>query len=88
MSRFDLTGKVVLITGAAQGIGLGTAKAMHSRGASVALLEARGLELLGGGEVDAAINLLEGAVAVPPVGAPEREAAASARAHWASSSSE
>jgi NAD(P)-dependent dehydrogenase (short-subunit alcohol dehydrogenase family) len=39
MSRFDLTDKVVLITGAAQGIGLGTANAMHSRGASVALVD-------------------------------------------------
>jgi NAD(P)-dependent dehydrogenase (short-subunit alcohol dehydrogenase family) len=39
VSRYDLSGKVVLITGAAQGIGLGTAKAMHARGASVALLD-------------------------------------------------
>jgi NAD(P)-dependent dehydrogenase (short-subunit alcohol dehydrogenase family) len=39
VNRFDLDGKVVLITGAAQGIGLGTARAMHSRGASVALVD-------------------------------------------------
>jgi NAD(P)-dependent dehydrogenase (short-subunit alcohol dehydrogenase family) len=39
MTGFDLTDKVVLITGAAQGIGLGAAKAMHARGASVALID-------------------------------------------------
>lgn len=39
MSAYDLSGKVVLITGAAQGIGLGTARAMHARGASVALVD-------------------------------------------------
>jgi NAD(P)-dependent dehydrogenase (short-subunit alcohol dehydrogenase family) len=37
--RYELSGKVVLITGAAQGIGLGTARAMHARGASVALVD-------------------------------------------------
>lgn len=39
MKRFDLSEKVVFITGAAQGIGLGTARAMHARGASVALVD-------------------------------------------------
>ncbi len=38
-SSYDLSGKVVLITGAAQGIGLGTARAMHARGASVVLVD-------------------------------------------------
>jgi NAD(P)-dependent dehydrogenase (short-subunit alcohol dehydrogenase family) len=42
MSAYDLSGKVVLITGAAQGIGLGTAKAMHARGASVTLVDLDG----------------------------------------------
>ena len=37
--RYDLDGKVVFITGAARGIGLGTAKAVHRRGASVVLLD-------------------------------------------------
>lgn len=39
MSAFDLKGKVVFITGAAGGIGLGTAKAVHARGASVVMVD-------------------------------------------------
>jgi NAD(P)-dependent dehydrogenase (short-subunit alcohol dehydrogenase family) len=37
--RDDVSGKVVLITGAAQGIGLALARELHRRGASVALLD-------------------------------------------------
>ena len=39
MATLELEGRVALITGAARGIGLGTAKALHSRGASVVLVD-------------------------------------------------
>lgn len=39
MKRFDLGGKVALITGAARGIGLAAAQAIVRRGASVALVD-------------------------------------------------
>src|SRR5690242_10838658 len=37
MPRYDLRGKVALITGGARGIGLSTARALRARGASVVL---------------------------------------------------
>lgn len=39
MRRLHVSGKTALVTGAARGIGLATARALHERGASVALLD-------------------------------------------------
>jgi NAD(P)-dependent dehydrogenase (short-subunit alcohol dehydrogenase family) len=41
MARYSLNGRVALVTGAARGIGAATARALHARGASVALVDLR-----------------------------------------------
>jgi len=41
VSRYDLTGKVALVTGEARGIGFATSRALIARGASVAIIDGR-----------------------------------------------
>lgn len=55
MERYDLQGKVALVTGAARGIGLETARALAGRGASVVLVD-----LDAGGAEQAAAGLGDG----------------------------
>lgn len=63
--KFDLAGKTVVITGAAGGIGLGTARAAAARGATVAILDLqqdaadRAAAQVGGGAVGLAVDVTD-----------------------------
>src|SRR5688500_20387557 len=59
MSSYAVNGKVALVTGAARGIGFETARQVHARGASVALVD-----LAPQATAEAAARLGEGAIAL------------------------
>jgi NAD(P)-dependent dehydrogenase (short-subunit alcohol dehydrogenase family) len=61
---FDLTGKVALVTGAGQGVGLGIARQLGRQGATVAINDLHG-DRAGGAVARLAEDGIVGAIAVP-----------------------